>query len=68
MSTVFQRLWPELSLLPMILLCVCFFVCLFNFLSVNMSVKRCGGAYGARISRANQIATACALAAYVTKR
>ncbi|CAH3170659.1 unnamed protein product [Porites lobata] len=36
--------------------------------SINMSVKRCGGAYGARITRANQIATACALAAYVTKR
>ncbi|KAJ7381038.1 hypothetical protein OS493_004634 [Desmophyllum pertusum] len=36
--------------------------------SVNMSVKRCGGAYGARITRANHIATACALAAYVTKR
>lgn len=33
-----------------------------------MSVKRCGGAYGARISRANQIAAACALAAYATKR
>ena len=47
---------------------LCLFVCLLNFLSVNMSVKRCGGAYGARISRANQIATACALAAYVTKR
>ncbi|KAL9979239.1 hypothetical protein ACROYT_G016871 [Oculina patagonica] len=36
--------------------------------SVNMSVKRCGGAYGARITRANHIATACALAANVTKR
>ena len=37
-------------------------------LSVNVSVKRCGGAYGARITRANHIGAACALAAYVTKR
>lgn len=36
--------------------------------SVNVSVKRCGGAYGARITRANHIGVACALAAYVTKR
>lgn len=38
------------------------------FLSVNLSVKRCGGAYGARITGANHVATACAIAAYVTKR
>ena len=38
------------------------------FLSVNLSVKRCGGAYGARIIGANHVATACAIAAYVTKR
>lgn len=36
--------------------------------SVNMSVKRCGGAYGARITRVNHVAAACALACYVTKR
>nr|XP_058949586.1 xanthine dehydrogenase/oxidase-like isoform X1 [Pocillopora verrucosa] len=36
--------------------------------SVNLSVKRCGGAYGARITGANHVATACAIAAYVTKR
>ena len=33
-----------------------------------MGVKRCGGAYGARITRVNQVGTACAVAAYVTKR
>ena len=33
-----------------------------------MSVKRCGGAFGARITRANQVAAACAIVAYVTKR
>ena len=38
------------------------------FLSINLSVKRCGGAYGARITGANHVATACAIAAYVTKR
>ncbi|XP_068702018.1 xanthine dehydrogenase/oxidase-like [Montipora foliosa] len=36
--------------------------------SVNMSVKRCGGAYGARFSRPSLIAGACALATFVTKR
>ncbi|XP_073232045.1 xanthine dehydrogenase/oxidase-like [Porites lutea] len=35
---------------------------------VNMGVKRCGGAFGARITRANQVAAACAIASYVTKR
>ena len=40
----------------------------FVFLSVNLSVKRCGGAYGARITGANHVATACAIAAYITKR
>ncbi|XP_074617346.1 xanthine dehydrogenase/oxidase-like [Acropora palmata] len=36
--------------------------------SVNMNVKRCGGAYGARLSRTSLVVTACALATYVTKR
>ena len=51
---------------------VCFFLTvvpqLFFVLSINVSVKRCGGAYGARITRSNHIGAACALAAYVTKR
>ena len=31
---------------------------------VNVVVRRLGGAYGGKISRATQIATACAIAAY----
>ena len=36
--------------------------------SVDVSVKRCGGAYGAKITRANLTAAACALGAHATKR
>ncbi|XP_055623208.1 xanthine dehydrogenase-like [Toxorhynchites rutilus septentrionalis] len=35
--------------------------------SLNISVRRLGGAYGAKISRASQIACACALAAQLTQ-
>ena len=37
-------------------------------LSVNVSVKRVGGGYGAKVSRSQHIAAACALGAYVTGR
>ncbi|XP_038118865.1 xanthine dehydrogenase 1 [Culex quinquefasciatus] len=36
--------------------------------SLNMYVRRLGGAYGGKISRATQIACACALAAHFTNR
>jgi len=38
------------------------------FFSVNVSAKRVGGAYGAKITRGHQIAAACGLGAYITKR
>ncbi|CAL8110869.1 unnamed protein product [Orchesella dallaii] len=34
--------------------------------SINMSIRRLGGAFGAKISKASLIASACAVAAYVT--
>ncbi|XP_058124743.1 uncharacterized protein LOC131289060 [Anopheles ziemanni] len=36
--------------------------------SLNFTVRRLGGAYGAKLTRASQIACACALAAHLTKR
>lgn len=36
--------------------------------SINMELRRLGGAYGAKISRASQIACACALATHLTHR
>ena len=36
--------------------------------SVDVSVRRVGGAYGAKITRANWIAAACGLAAHATQR
>ena len=36
--------------------------------SVDVSVKRVGGAYGAKITRAHWIAAGCALAANATRR
>ena len=36
--------------------------------SVDVSVKRIGGSYGAKITRSNLIAAACALGASVTRR
>ncbi|KAL9699938.1 hypothetical protein quinque_003379 [Culex quinquefasciatus] len=36
--------------------------------SVNLKVRRVGGAYGAKSTRASQIAAACALAAQLTRR
>ena len=33
-----------------------------------MVIKRVGGAYGSKISRASQVAAACALGSYVTQR
>ena len=36
--------------------------------SVNVSVKRVGGAYGSKITRSHQITAACALGAFLTKR
>ena len=33
-----------------------------------MVIKRAGGAYGSKISRASQTAAACALGSYVTQR
>lgn len=36
--------------------------------SVDVSVKRVGGAYGSKITRPNLIAAACALGAHVTRR
>ena len=36
--------------------------------SVNVFVKRVGGAYGAKSTRSPQIAAACALASYVSRR
>ncbi|KAK7794360.1 hypothetical protein R5R35_007242 [Gryllus longicercus] len=36
--------------------------------SINVYVRRLGGAYGAKISRATHVATACALAAYKLNR
>lgn len=35
---------------------------------INMQVRRVGGAYGAKISRSNQIHCACALASFLTNR
>lgn len=36
--------------------------------SVNVSVRRCGGAYGGKITRDAANSTACAVAAYVMNR
>ena len=36
--------------------------------SVDVSVKRCGGGFGGKITRANLTAAACALGAHATKR
>ena len=36
--------------------------------SVDVSVRRVGGAYGAKITRAHWIAAACGLAAHTTRR
>ena len=36
--------------------------------SVDVSVKRIGGAYGSKITRANLIAAACAVGAYASRR
>ncbi|XP_053675021.1 uncharacterized protein LOC128725312 [Anopheles nili] len=36
--------------------------------SLNFNVRRVGGSYGAKLTRASQIACACALAAHLTKR
>ncbi|XP_052859784.1 uncharacterized protein LOC128267033 [Anopheles cruzii] len=36
--------------------------------SLNFVVRRLGGGYGAKLTRASQIACACALAAYLTRR
>ncbi|ODM92327.1 Abscisic-aldehyde oxidase [Orchesella cincta] len=36
--------------------------------SINVSVRRLGGAYGGKISKSTQIAAACAVAAHVTNR
>uniref|UniRef100_A0A1X7SRR4 Aldehyde oxidase/xanthine dehydrogenase first molybdopterin binding domain-containing protein n=1 Tax=Amphimedon queenslandica TaxID=400682 RepID=A0A1X7SRR4_AMPQE len=35
---------------------------------VTVVIKRVGGAYGSKISRASQVAAACALGSYVTQR
>ena len=37
-------------------------------LSVDVIVRRCGGGFGAKISRPNLTAAACALGAYATRR
>ena len=37
-------------------------------LSVDVIVRRCGGGFGAKISRSNLTAAVCALGAYATKR
>ena len=44
----------------------CFISC--GECSVDVSVRRVGGAYGAKITRAHLIAAACALAAHTTQR
>lgn len=36
--------------------------------TIDMVFKRCGGGYGAKISRTNQVACACALACYLSGR
>lgn len=36
--------------------------------SINMIVRRLGGAYGSKITRTSQVACACALAAYLTNQ
>lgn len=36
--------------------------------NINMNVRRIGGAYGSKISRATQIACACAIACFLTHR
>ncbi len=36
--------------------------------SVDVSVKRVGGAYGSKITRANMVATACAVGAHASRR
>lgn len=48
----------------------CGFVIVFYYfvLSVNVSVKRCGGVYGVRIIRVNYIGVVCVLVVYVIKR
>ena len=43
--------------------CVCFY-----YFRVNITVKRVGGGYGAKLFRAGHVAAACALGAYVTGR
>lgn len=41
---------------------------IFYSASINVSVRRLGGAYGGKISKASHVAAACAVAAYVTNR
>ena len=58
--------------------CVCVFLVLLSpsllslslslSVSVDVIVRRCGGGFGAKISRSNLSAAACALGAYATKR
>ena len=38
------------------------------FYRVNVSVKRIGGGFGAKLTRSQQVAAGCALAAYHTRR
>lgn len=38
-----------------------------TFYSINVSVKRCGGGYGAKLGRSALVSTACAVAAYNMK-
>ena len=41
---------------------------LFPSLSIDVSVKRCGGGFGAKLTRSNLTAAACALGAFATQR
>ena len=47
--------------------CVCMHAYIFSD-RVNVSVKRVGGGFGAKLTRSQQVAAGCALAAYHTKR